>query len=408
MHDVLRPAVRASARRAAAPTRATWRRPRTWRWAARRPSAWRRRTARPRAVVSFPDGATLAPVRVRVAVERRDRRSRDGRADARRRRGRAGAARRHRPGRVRAAAAGTTGRWRTGRASRCAPTSRRAFDRMAAAARRDGVALVIASALPLRRGAGRPVRPPPGPEVGRAAGRVAAPQRDRARPRPDARRIRGWRRTPAGSTSSCATRGNRGISATSSTRARRRGTAARAAAASDGDGRAGGGLPGLRPGALRARAQPRGAALERVGHAARRPAVRGERVQPVRGQPGRRAGHRAVHARHRARHGTAPIRSTPTAAIDAQAHLMRDLLRQFGAVPLALAAYNAGPAPVSACGCVPAYPGDARLRRADPRADVRRGGARRRRRRRPASTSGSWNDRAAAAECSYRVARFAI
>ena len=43
-------------------------------------------------------------------------------------------------------------------------------------------------------------------------------------------------------------------------------------------------------------------------------------------------------------------------AIDAQAHLMRDLLRQFGAVPLALAAYNAGPAPVAACGCVPPIP----------------------------------------------------
>ena len=42
----------------------------------------------------------------------------------------------------------------------------------------------------------------------------------------------------------------------------------------------------------------------------------------------------------------------PEQAIDAQAHLMRDLLRQFGSVPLALAAYNAGPAPVSACGCV--------------------------------------------------------
>ncbi len=44
------------------------------------------------------------------------------------------------------------------------------------------------------------------------------------------------------------------------------------------------------------------------------------------------------------------------AAIDAQAHLMSDLLRQFGAVPLALAAYNAGPAPVAACDCVPAIP----------------------------------------------------
>ena len=46
----------------------------------------------------------------------------------------------------------------------------------------------------------------------------------------------------------------------------------------------------------------------------------------------------------------------PAASIDAQAHLMRDLLRRFGAVPLALAAYNAGPAPVGRCGCVPPYP----------------------------------------------------
>jgi hypothetical protein len=44
-------------------------------------------------------------------------------------------------------------------------------------------------------------------------------------------------------------------------------------------------------------------------------------------------------------------------AIDAQAHLMRDLLRSFAAVPLALAAYNAGSARVRACGCVPPIPG---------------------------------------------------
>lgn len=43
-------------------------------------------------------------------------------------------------------------------------------------------------------------------------------------------------------------------------------------------------------------------------------------------------------------------------AIDAQARLMRDLLRQFGSVPLALAAYNAGPGAVAGCGCVPPYP----------------------------------------------------
>ena len=35
---------------------------------------------------------------------------------------------------------------------------------------------------------------------------------------------------------------------------------------------------------------------------------------------------------------------------------MRDLLRRFGSVPLALAAYNAGDARVAACGCVPPIP----------------------------------------------------
>jgi hypothetical protein len=46
----------------------------------------------------------------------------------------------------------------------------------------------------------------------------------------------------------------------------------------------------------------------------------------------------------------------PVAAIDAQAHLMSDLIRQLGDPRLALAAYNAGPAPVEACRCVPAIP----------------------------------------------------
>jgi hypothetical protein len=44
------------------------------------------------------------------------------------------------------------------------------------------------------------------------------------------------------------------------------------------------------------------------------------------------------------------------AAIDAQAHLMRDLLRRFSSVPLALAAYNAGTGAVAGCMCVPPYP----------------------------------------------------
>jgi soluble lytic murein transglycosylase-like protein len=46
----------------------------------------------------------------------------------------------------------------------------------------------------------------------------------------------------------------------------------------------------------------------------------------------------------------------PVEAIDAQAHLMSDLIHQFGSPELALAAYNAGPAPVEACRCVPAIP----------------------------------------------------
>ncbi len=65
----------------------------------------------------------------------------------------------------------------------------------------------------------------------------------------------------------------------------------------------------------------------------------------------------------------------PEAAIDAQAHLMSDLLRQFRSVPLALAAYNAGPGAVSACSLRRPLCGDPRLRGPHPRP------ARRRRRR---------------------------
>jgi hypothetical protein len=46
----------------------------------------------------------------------------------------------------------------------------------------------------------------------------------------------------------------------------------------------------------------------------------------------------------------------PVAAIEAQAHLMHDLIAQLGSPQLALAGYNAGPAPVEACDCVPSLP----------------------------------------------------
>ncbi len=46
----------------------------------------------------------------------------------------------------------------------------------------------------------------------------------------------------------------------------------------------------------------------------------------------------------------------PAEAIDVQARLMREHLARFAAVPLALAAYNAGPNAVARCGCIPPYP----------------------------------------------------
>ncbi len=58
-----------------------------------------------------------------------------------------------------------------------------------------------------------------------------------------------------------------------------------------------------------------------------------------------------------AQYGLTPAeRFDPAKAIDAQAHLMHDLLRQFGSVPLALAAYNAGPGNVARCMCIPPFP----------------------------------------------------
>ena len=107
--------------------------------------------------------------------------------------------------------------------------------------------------------------------------------------------------------------------------------------------------PGQRDARLRARRASRrcGAsrpAVERVGGAARRADLRREQLQPVRAERGGGAGDRAVHAGHGGGDGPRrPVRAGQ--AIDAQAHLMRDLLRRFAAVPLALAAYNAGPVP---------------------------------------------------------------
>ena len=131
--------------------------------------------------------------------------------------------------------------------------------------------------------------------------------------------------------------------------------AARAAAATDGDGRAAGGLPDFVP----ARFAP---ALNRAAQrwsvsatllAAQLYAESG--FNPFAVSP---AGAQGIAQFMPGTARGVGLRDPfdPGQAIHAQAHLMRDLLRQFGAVPLALAAYNAGPAPVAACGCVPAIP----------------------------------------------------
>ena len=133
--------------------------------------------------VTFPGGDELAPSRVKVVVRgkvrgaarfgprRSSRRGGGGRAAGRRRSARGGGRRLLRA------------RSPTGRASRCARTSRARSTGMAAAARADGIAPDRHVRLPLRRRAGGAVRAPSGPQVGRPAGQVAAPVRHRARPR---------------------------------------------------------------------------------------------------------------------------------------------------------------------------------------------------------------------------------
>ena len=175
------------------------------------------------------------------------------------------------------------------------PDVARAFDRMETAARADGVRLIVTSGyrsdaeqaeLYARHPDPKWVAPP-GKSLHRSAPSSTSARR---------RRTAGWRATPSAFTSSSATAGSRGTTATRSTRARRPPLTRRRA-------------PGRRPlrgavvragayaGADRARGQP----LERLGLAARRSALCGERLQPARGQPGGRARHRTVHARHRAR-----------------------------------------------------------------------------------------------------------
>ena len=166
-------------------------------------------------------------------------------------------------------AAGTRGplAYRQGKPMR--PDVARAFDRMAAAARADGVALIVDSRVSLRRRAGRALRAPPRPEVGRAAGQVAAPARHGARPRP-AVGVRMARAQRAALPFRPALRWepwHYGFTLNP------RSTPVDFGARAPGDGRSA--VPAFVPARYRAADRARGKALERRRRAARGPAVRG-------------------------------------------------------------------------------------------------------------------------------------
>jgi len=307
----------------------------------------------PRPAVSFPDGATFAPVRVRVEVER-------GLAIAGRRiRMRAGAeAELAPPAGVGPAAFASGGgydgplAYRQGKPMR--PDVALAFDRMAAAARRDGVHLVISSAF--RSDAEQAILfarhpdpkwvAPPGESLHRNATELdLGPASAQPWLAENAGRFHFLMRYPWEPW-----HWGYVLSPRSSPRPVADGRAGRAAGE-----RARPGLPDFVP----ARFAP---AINRAAQhwsvsatllAAQLYAESG--FNPFAVSPAGAQGI-AQFMPGTARGIGLKDPFDPAEAIDAQAHLMRDLLRQFGAVPLALAAYNAGPAPVSACGCVPPFP----------------------------------------------------
>ncbi len=167
-----------------------------------------------------------------------------------------------------------------------------AFDRMAAAARADGVALIVVSGFRTDAEQARLFAAHPDPEVGRAARQVAAPARHRARPRPERRvRLAGGERPalrlpPAVLVGALALRLHRQRRlAPRSATARRSATAARR-------------VPAFVPRRFAGDHRARVPALERRRRRPVRPALRRVELQPVRPLAGRRPGHRSVHARH--------------------------------------------------------------------------------------------------------------
>lgn len=301
--------------------------------------------------VTFPDDDTFAPVRVRVAV-------RDTVGVGPRERVRAGAR-----AEAELAAPADVALWSAGPGEYRGPLARRqgkpmrpdvaaAFDRLATAARRDGVALVVVSgfrtnaeqsALFARHPDPKWVAPP-----GRSLHRLAT-ELDLGPPAAygwlaaHARRFGfiqryAWEPWHYGFTL------NAGTSSVGFT-----------TTAAGGDGEAARSLPSFVPAAF---ARPLAQAAQRWNVSAALLAAQlmaESNFNPFARSP---AGAQGIAQFMPATAKAIDLRDPfdAAASIDAQAHLMRDLLRRFGSVPLALAAYNAGPARVAACGCVPAIP----------------------------------------------------
>ena len=246
----------------------------------------------------------------------------------------------------------TRGRWSTATARGCGRTSPRPMTgwRRRREARRDirwwstrGFA-----PTPSRRSSS-PGTPTLTGSPRRATRCTAAPPSSTSDPPPP---TAGWPRTRLASASSAAIPGRHGISASTAVRRPARAPETRSAQPSPGRGSGAPGLPSFVPArfrdpiirsAARWNVSPGLLAAQLMAESGFNP----EAVSPAGAQgiaqfmPGTAAGY--------------GLRDPfdPVAAIDAQAHLMSDLLRRFHSVPLALAAYNAGSGAVGACSCVP-------------------------------------------------------
>ena len=248
-----------------------------------------------------------------------------------------------------------------------------AFDRLRPRPRAAAGRAADQLGLSLRRRAGGAVRGQSGSALGGAARHLAAPLRDRARPRSRRPRTPGSRPTRRGSASSSATRGSHGTSATIADRrrARRPATRRRRLGGERGRGRRGGGdgAAGVRPGPLPRRSLARAASRWNVSASLLAAQLMAEsNFNPFAVSPGGRPGDRPVHAGHggglrprrpvRLRRGdrrpgapdVGPARASSTA---------RSRSRSPPTTP--------GPAPVAACSCVPRLPRDPGLRRPHPR-----------------------------------------